>query len=521
MQKNKLPSMDNTLFKYTRHFLSGTMLSRLSGFFRDVSMAFAFGDIPEIAALILAYRLCMLLRRVLGEGSMQSAFVPGYQTIKEKDPALALDFFKQVVIRWILGISALCVVLGAVFTYAKPFFSSGWIQTVDLSIRLLPSLIFIIGYTIFQAFLQCHGRYFIASVAPTISNLLWGFGCIFSRHLEPYQAMQKLSLFICLGLFLQWIILIPETKKILPKDFFKFKTQKLNKEVFGFNFFGAVALAAIGVSATQINSALDGIFAKFADPKGPIHLWFSIRIQQLPLALLSIGLISAASPKLCQLVATNQHDEAKALCSSVAKKLSILMLFLTVAIMSVASEIIRLLFEHGMFSHGASHQTEACLISYMVGLVPTSLATVYASFFYALKEYKKPSRISVYCLVLNLVLNSLMVFTFAFGSWSVAAATSICSFFNAYLLRRELKKEDLFQTPPLKDTFLNVTVCLTSGLLVMSLKPFFPNLKAIFSLSLCAFFYVTTYLALCKVFKFNEALNLFSSLIPKRQKELV
>lgn len=513
--------MDKTLFTYTRHFLSGTMLSRLTGFFRDVSMAFAFGDIPEIAALILAYRLCMLLRRVLGEGSMQSAFVPGYQTIKEKDPSLALDFFKQVVVRWILGISALCLVLGAIFTYAKPLFSPNWIQTVDLSIRLLPSLIFIIGYTIFQAFLQCHGRYFMASLAPTVSNLLWGFGCILSRNLPPAEAMQKLSLFICTGLFLQWIILIPETKKILPKDFFKFKTQKLSKEVFGFNFFGAVALAAIGVSATQINSALDGIFAKFADPKGPIHLWFSIRIQQLPLALLSIGLISAASPKLCQLVATNNRDEAKMLCSSVAKKLSVLMLFLTVAIMTVASEIIRLLFEHGMFSHGATHETKACLLAYMIGLVPTSLATVYASFFYALREYKKPSKISVYCLVLNLILNSLMVFGFGLGSWSVAAATSICSFFNAYLLKRELKKEDLFENPPMKDTLLGFLISFSCGLFILSIKPLFPHMPALVSLGIFSVLYVASYIVMCKLLKFNEALHLFSSLIPKRQKELV
>lgn len=518
MQKT-LSFMDNTLFTYTRHFLSGTMLSRLSGFFRDVSMAFAFGDIPEIAALILAYRLCMLLRRVLGEGSMQSAFVPGYQTIKEKDPALALDFFKQVVIRWILGISALCVVLAAIFTYAKPFFSSSWIPTVDLSIRLLPSLIFIIGYTIFQAFLQCHGRYFVASLAPTASNLLWGIGCLLSRHLEPALAMQKLSLFICLGLFLQWIILIPETKKVVPKDFFKYKSQKLSKDVFGFNFLGAVAMAAIGVSATQINSALDGIFAKFADPKGPIHLWFSIRIQQLPLALLSIGLISAASPRLCQLIAINKHDDAKLLCSSVAKKLSILMLFLTAAIMTVAGDIIALLFEHGMFSHGATHQTQYCLLAYMAGLVPTSLATIYASFFYALKEYKKPSRISVYCLVLNLILNSLLVFGFGFGSWSVAAATSICSFFNAYLLKRELKKEDLFQNPPAKDNILACGVSLTASLITLSLKPFFPSMPALISLAVFSILFLMSYFLSCKLFKFEEAFTLFQSLIPKKQKE--
>ena len=508
--------MDKTLFTYTRHFLSGTMLSRISGFFRDVCMAFAFGDIPEIAALILAYRLCMLLRRVLGEGSMQSAFVPGYQTIKQKDPTLALEFFKQVVIRWVLGTSVLCALLGIIFSFAKPFFSQNWQETVDLSIRLLPCLVCIIGYTLFQAFLQCHGKYFIASLAPTISNVMWGLGCLSARHLDPAIAMQKVAFFICIGLLFQWLFLIPETKKIIPKELINFKTQKLSSDVFGFNFFKAVALAAIGVSATQIKSALDGIFAKFADPKGPIHLWFSIRIQQLPLALLSIGLISAASPKLCQLVATQDHEEAKKLCSSVAHKLLLLMLFLTSGIICVSDEIIRLLFEHGMFSHGASHETTSCLIAYMIGLVPTSLATIYASFFYALKEYKKPSKISVYCLVANLILNTLMVFVFNQGSWSVAFATSICSFMNAYLLKKQLQKLDLVTPLPWQENFKAFMTSMMAGLIVLAIKPFCPKLPALVSLSLYSLMFLGSYIGLCRLWQFREPLNLLRSFIPER-----
>lgn len=510
--------MDKTLFGYARNFLSGTLLSRITGLVRDVCMAFAFGDIPEVAALILAYRLCMLLRRVLGEGSMQSAFIPGYQTIKEKDPSLALEFFKQVLFKWLLGVTGLSIILGFLFFYLKPFFSPNWFNVIDLSIRLLPCLVFVIGYTLFQAFLQCHGKYFTASLAPIFSNLLWSAGCLYARKLPAPEAMQTVSVFICLGLFLQWLCLIPETKKIADLKLLKFKPQKISQDTYGFNFFHAVALAAIGVSATQINSALDGIFAKFADPKGPIHLWFSIRIQQLPLALLSIGLISAASPKLCQLIALNQKEEAKQLCTSVANKLSILMMFITGAVLACGEPIINLLFQHGMFSESASLQTFDCLIAYMIGLVPTSLSTVYASFFYALKEYKKPSKISVYCLIINLVLNSIMVFVFQFGSWSVAAATSLCSFVNAYLLKRNLAKEDLLQERSASEIYYPYIIAFGALSLTFILKNFIPSTHPLMNLIVLLGIYGASYVTICKFMKFHEPFEIFSSILPSRMR---
>lgn len=511
--------MDKTLFSYTRHFFSGTLLSRISGFFRDVSMAFAFGDIPEIAALILAYRLCMLLRRVLGEGSMQSAFIPGYQTIRETNQDLAYKFFKEVLLKWLLGIAVFSSLIGFIFTLLTPYFSTNWQMVVNLSVQLLPCLVFVIGYTLFQALLQCHGKYFTASFAPAFSNILWGVGCLYSSRFEPIVAMQYVSYFICAGLLMQWLVLIPEVKKILPKNFWTLKKAPIDEKPYGFNFLGAVALAAIGVSATQINSALDGIFAKFADPKGPIHLWFSIRIQQLPLALLSIGLVSAASPKLCKLLASEKKEEAKELLDSVASKISIMMVFLTCAILVVGDQIIRLLFKHGMFSEDAASQTLFCLNAYMIGLAPTSLATVYASFFYAMKDYKKPSVASVYCLMANLVLNTALIFGFKMGSWSVAAATSACSFLNAFLLKRSLKKLDLIAGQEKKQTFLNYAVALATCLAVYPIKMLVSTLNPLLSLCILSVSFIGVYVLMSKILKFSQPLELFSSLVPKKRNE--
>jgi putative peptidoglycan lipid II flippase len=510
--------MDLTLFKYARQFLSGTLISRSSGFFRDISMAYAFGDIPEVASLILAYRLCMLLRRVLGEGSMQSAFVPGYQTLKSKNPQLASDFFKNVFTTWMLLITLICLFLGIIFTPFKVFFSPSWAPVIDLSIRLLPCLVFVVGYTILQSLLQCHGRYFISSIAPVFSNVLWGVGCLVSKQMPIELAMKNVAFFICIGLFLQWVCLVPEAMKFIPKPFFKMNRKSSENRESKSGFIKAVALAAIGVSATQINSALDGIFAKVADPSGPMHLWFSIRIQQLPLALLSIGLISAAAPKLCELVATGEPKKAQELIFSVKSKLHLLMTFLTGGVLCFGDQIIGLLFEHGMFNHHASFETTLCLMCYIFGLVPTSLATVYASFFYALKEYKKPSTVSVICLGVNLVLNYLAIFTFGLSSWSVALSTSLCSFLNSYLLKKALEKKGLIEKERFFENGKSYLVTLASLLCVMALKPLFSNLPSLLALPISVTLYIASYISFCRLIRFDDPKVLFQSIVPLRIK---
>lgn len=51
--------------------------------------------------------------------------------------------------------------------------------------------------------------------------------------------------------------------------------------------FTTLELRRIGVGAAQVNNALDAVFARYADSEGPAYLWYAIRLQQLPLALLA------------------------------------------------------------------------------------------------------------------------------------------------------------------------------------------------------------------------------------------
>ncbi len=63
-----------TIAKSAFSFLSGTMVSRVTGLVRDMSMACFFGTSPSIAAFFVALRFAILIRRILGEGALLNGF---------------------------------------------------------------------------------------------------------------------------------------------------------------------------------------------------------------------------------------------------------------------------------------------------------------------------------------------------------------------------------------------------------------------------------------------------------------
>src|SRR5262249_8218276 len=65
-----------------------TMLSRILGYFRDNLQATILGAANVSDAFIIAYRIPNLLRRLVGEGALTSAFVPTFaRYLKDGDRA--------------------------------------------------------------------------------------------------------------------------------------------------------------------------------------------------------------------------------------------------------------------------------------------------------------------------------------------------------------------------------------------------------------------------------------------------
>ena len=84
-----------TIASAAKRFFSGTLISRFSGMGREMVTASAFGCHPAIAAFWMAFRFSNLLRRLLGEGAMQSSFIPHFEEMRSRSPSEAMRFFRD------------------------------------------------------------------------------------------------------------------------------------------------------------------------------------------------------------------------------------------------------------------------------------------------------------------------------------------------------------------------------------------------------------------------------------------
>jgi putative peptidoglycan lipid II flippase len=418
-------------------FFSGTVLSRVSGLIRDVSMAFAFGSHPALAAFMVSFRLANLFRRLLGDGPLPSGFVPYFESIRKESPKKGALFFRDVFFS--LFFLLLAVVGLSEIGLLSLRMSGPSQEIVRLTALMMPGILFICLYGVSSALLQCEKKFFLPSAAPVLFNVVWIATIYLFKESIPTQAVFALSVAVVLGFFLQWASLLPLMYRYL-------KGSLSLKEIFSFSFFPKevrcvvkpFAFGLIGVAAVQINTALDALFARAASLEGPAYLWYAIRIEQVPIALLGIALASALLPALSRALANKDEGEFKGLLRHSFDRAFAFMFPCTVALFVLGGVGVNLLYGHGSFGIEATKHTVYCLWGYGVGLLPAVFILLLAPVFYAKKDFKTPMKASLISVAVNIGMNSLFVFGLGLGSFSIALATSISAFCNFIFLFRKV-----------------------------------------------------------------------------------
>lgn len=425
----------HTILHSAKRFLSGTLLSRITGMLRDISMAYIFGASASIASFMVAFRLAHLLRRLFGEGALQSAFIPEFEHLRHQDEKKAFAFFRDLVVFMSLALSLVIFISASALTAALLWLelSPPNYEIVFLTLLMLPSLLFICLYGINASFLQCEKCYFTSSVAPVAFNLIW-IGAVFAlKSWSPAEAMPVLAVAVIAACFFQWLWTVPKTVSLLKNEL----KHSLGKNLLGqwkaiVHLGRPLTLGILGVAASQINSAVDTLFARYAELTGPALLWYAIRLQQLPLALFSIAIAGAILPPLSRAIKAQDWQKYSHFLQQALIATCALMLPITAIIFCMGESCVNLVYGHGDFKELEVWQTTYCLWAYGMGLIPSALVLILASSFYAQQNYFLPAAASFFTMILNLALNSLFIFGLGWGASSVALATSISAWLNLF-----------------------------------------------------------------------------------------
>jgi len=167
------------LIKSTGTFSFFTVLSRISGYIRDILIAFFLGTGFIADAFFVAFRIPNTFRRLFSEGTFNAAFIPSYTSEQRLGKTRSDKFANQVFNILLIALFLLVIIVELFAPFFVSLLAPGFIeddQKIDLAIKLtritFPFLLFVSLASFFAAILNSNNRFAAAAASPIILNLI-------------------------------------------------------------------------------------------------------------------------------------------------------------------------------------------------------------------------------------------------------------------------------------------------------------------------------------------------------------
>ncbi|MCR4404839.1 MAG: murein biosynthesis integral membrane protein MurJ [Candidatus Acetothermia bacterium] len=414
-----------------------TALCRVFGLFRDVVIANRFGASAAYDAYLIAFFVPNMLRQLLAEGALSTAFVPIYTGYLAEDRAEA-DRFASVTLSLAMLAFPLVIGLGIYLTPGYvPFLASGFApEKLRLAISLTRITLPFIGLVglaaIFMGILNGQRRF----LAPALAPVLFDLGLIVGAW--PLAAhLAQSSYGLAFGLLLGGLgMLLFQLAFLRGKVRFTFKLA-LHHE--GLRQLARMMVpAVVGLAGVQVSLLVDNKLASHLGDGAISSLQYAIRLFQLPLGVFAISIANALLPRFSHRAA---REDLAGLTKTLQRGilLGAFILFpATAGLYAIGRPTIRLLFEHGQFLPQDTTRTLAALNFYLIGLAAYGLVYLLTRAFYALRDTRTPVLLGLVGVAVNVVLDYALCRPL--GVRGLALATSIAGLVNMALLARALQR---------------------------------------------------------------------------------
>ncbi len=464
------------IIKSTGTFSFYTLISRISGYLRDILIAIFLGSGPVADAFFVAFRIPNTFRRLFGEGSFNAAFVPSYSKElvkgKRKSENFANNIFNLLTI-FLLALVLLVELFMPFFvSLIAPGFKSNpekFALATHLTKITFPFILFVSLASFFSAILNSHNRFAAASAAPIILNIIMIGILVFGKILG-----EKLVIFLSYGVsiagIIQAVFLVIFVKRFFkPKLKFNFNITKDVKL-----FFKKLLPSIFSSGVTQINILVGTIIASFQASAVSI-LYYADRIYQINLAIAGIAIGTVILPKLSSYIHQNKKLDIDKIQNKSLELSLLLSLPAMLALIIANEEIVSSLFGYGSFDEVSVKNSAKALLYFSIGLPAFALIKIFSSFIFARDNTKIPFYFSTVSVFINILIS---VYYFRdLGFIIIPIATSISSWVNSIFLYIYLHKEDYFKiNKKLIIQIIRVAIStITMGILLQNLLSYFDS----------------------------------------------
>jgi putative peptidoglycan lipid II flippase len=452
-----------------------TLLSRVLGYARESIMAALFGDHSTITdAFTTAWRIPNLFRRLLGEGAISTSLQTSLTEV-DHDRGLAAGraLFQRTVhiTSWILlGVCVALMAGAALMPDAAPLLGWRWLGSDpepvrELTIRLLPYVIFVCLSALASGALQVRGEFKVSSLAPAVLNIVWiaVLGVLIRQHgwpsavdpLTEKHEQLEMARVLCWGVIFAGAVQLLVQVPALRAHGFLGRVRSsaggaqtadspvpFDASAQAWTVLKTSAPLALGAAVYQVNVMIDGLMAySMLKTGGATAYHFATRVQQFPVALIATAATAAVFPSLKAFGHLGRKQELRGLHDRTQLAVCFLSLPACVGLIALSHPICGLLFQHGQYGATGVARTSWALSMLALAILPAGAVTLVSRAYYALGDFKTPVRISIAMIACNVALNVLFVRFLAMDAGGFALATSLTSWFNLLLLWPGLERK--------------------------------------------------------------------------------
>ena len=413
-----------------------TLLSRITGFVRDVLMAWILGKGILSDAFIVAFLFPNYFRAIFGEGTINPAFLPRYAALHAKGEHKAAALFADRVFSWQIAAQLVIVVLALVFMPAivhvlAPGFADNPGQlalTVHLSRITFPYLILTLVAVQLSAMLNAIEKFWAAAAWSNFLNLSM-IATLLASSYFPNAAFAA-AWGVLLGGVAQLIFMLWAGRaEGLSLHIARPRWTPEIKE-----FFAALGAVTVGAASVVVAPFIDTVIASLLPTGTRTALYYADRINQLPLGVLGIALGTVLLPEMSAKLAVGDRAGSDAAQNRAAALSLFLTLPFSIVFVAIPGTIMHAIFAHGAFDRHAADLSALALATYGVGLPAFALVRIVASAFYARHDTMAPARATVTAVASNVALKIIFIWGFHFGIAGVALGTSLGAWINVGLL---------------------------------------------------------------------------------------
>ena len=406
------------LVRSTVIFGAATGLSRILGLVREIVAAYYFGSRGKINAFTVAFQVPNLVRALVADAALSSAFVPVFTELLEKgDRKRAWRVAASVF--WLMllvlgGLTALFMVL-APFVIA-PFGNPGGDKALAIGLtRVLFPIVALLGVSgVIVGILNSYEQFSVPALAPIAWNVAIIVGLVIGVP-QAHTLDGKLYVYavsILIGTVIQVLLPIPWLRGLdgRLRVVIDWRDPAVKR------VFVLMVPVTLGLGLINFNAVVDTLFASrlINGRLAPRAIDLAFRIYMLPQGIFSVAVATILFPSMARLAARGDMDGFRRTSATGLRQIGFLLIPASAASAALADPIVRLVYQHGHFTSDQTVVVSQCLAAFSLGLAFNGAMLMLNRAFFSLQSPWVPTAVALGNLALNAVLDAAF---YRFGIW--------------------------------------------------------------------------------------------------------